>query len=278
MKWSVDRSSTVRLAGTFGILACIAVLSYISLLKYKNTRQQIEHTQEAAQQIEEVLSTLKDAETGQRGYLLTGQESYLEPFHLALTQYKQQLDRLTDLTSDDLRQQQAVARLKPLVAEKLAVIKLTIALRRQRGYESAVSVVKTGRGKQIMDQIRTIVLAMKSEESHLLVERTQQSEIAVNQTIFAVIMGVFLANQELEQFAFIASHDLKEPLRTVRSFCSLLQSKHQDSLNEKGRDYLNRIQNATGRMQRLVDDLLSLSRITTQVKSSVAVNLAIWLS
>ncbi len=82
------------------------------------------------------------------------------------------------------------------------------------------------------------------------------------------------SNHELEQFAFIASHDLREPLRTIRSFCSLLQSKHRDSLNEKGQDYLNRIQNATQRMQVLVNDLLSLSHVSTQSKPFLPVDLA----
>lgn len=88
-----------------------------------------------------------------------------------------------------------------------------------------------------------------------------------------LVLKLQQSNQELEQFAFIASHDLKEPLRTTRNFCSLLQSKYQDALDEKGQDYLNRIQTATQRMQTLIDDLLSLARVATQAKPFVRVNL-----
>lgn len=81
------------------------------------------------------------------------------------------------------------------------------------------------------------------------------------------------SNQELEHFAFIASHDLKEPLRTMRNFSTLLQMTAAESLNEQGRDYLNRIDNAAQRMQNLIEALLVLSRVSTNTQSFVPVDL-----
>lgn len=106
--------------------------------------------------------------------------------------------------------------------------------------------------------------------THKDISDRQRAE-AERQTL---MLNLQQSNQELEQFAFIASHDLREPLRTIHSFCSLLQSRHQASLNETGQDYLNRIQNATQRMQALVDDLLSLSQVSTQAKPFLPVDLA----
>lgn len=74
-------------------------------------------------------------------------------------------------------------------------------------------------------------------------------------------------NKELQEFAYIASHDLREPLRKVQSFGERLKDKCGETLGEKGNDYLERMQNATSRMQTLIDDLLNYSRITTQRKS-----------
>jgi light-regulated signal transduction histidine kinase (bacteriophytochrome) len=72
------------------------------------------------------------------------------------------------------------------------------------------------------------------------------------------------SNEELDQFASIASHDLQEPLRKVRTFTEQLATTEGDHLSEQGRDYLRRANNAAERMQKLIEDLLRFSRVTTQ--------------
>jgi PAS domain S-box-containing protein len=72
------------------------------------------------------------------------------------------------------------------------------------------------------------------------------------------------SNQELEQFAFIASHDLQEPLRKIQAFGNMLGNKCSDQLNEQGKDYLTRMQNAAKRMQQLIGDLLKYSRVAAR--------------
>jgi PAS domain S-box-containing protein len=72
------------------------------------------------------------------------------------------------------------------------------------------------------------------------------------------------SNQELEQFAYIASHDLQEPLRKIEAFGDRLKRKYDKTLDEQGHDYLARMQNAAGRMRTLIQDLLAFSRVTTQ--------------
>lgn len=70
------------------------------------------------------------------------------------------------------------------------------------------------------------------------------------------------SNRELEQFAYVASHDLQEPLRKIRAFGDRLISKYMDVIGEDGRNYIERMQNASARMQKLIDDLLTFSRIS----------------
>lgn len=82
------------------------------------------------------------------------------------------------------------------------------------------------------------------------------------------------SNEELQQFAFIASHDLQEPLRKITAFGDRLKATCQDALTDKGHDYLHRMQNAAERMQVLIEDLLTLSRITTRAQPFVDVNLS----
>jgi GAF domain-containing protein/CheY-like chemotaxis protein len=81
------------------------------------------------------------------------------------------------------------------------------------------------------------------------------------------------SNEELQQFAFIASHDLQEPLRKIKTFGERLKATCGDALTEQGQDYLERMQNATRRMQALIEDLLTLSRVTTRAKPFERVDL-----
>jgi len=82
------------------------------------------------------------------------------------------------------------------------------------------------------------------------------------------------SNRELQDFASVASHDLQEPLRKIQAFGDRLKTKHGEALGEGGRDYLERMQNAAGRMQTLINDLLTFSRVTTKAQPFVRVELA----
>lgn len=81
------------------------------------------------------------------------------------------------------------------------------------------------------------------------------------------------SNAELEQFAYVASHDLQEPLRKIEAFSDRLETKYSSQLDEKGRDYLKRMRKAARRMRTLVEDLLAFSQITTQAQPFVSVDL-----
>jgi two-component system, LuxR family, sensor kinase FixL len=83
------------------------------------------------------------------------------------------------------------------------------------------------------------------------------------------------SNQELQSFASVASHDLQEPLRKIQAFGDILQSEHQESLGEEGRDFLGRMQAAAGRMSTLISDLLTFSRVTTKGRTFVPVDLGV---
>ncbi len=81
------------------------------------------------------------------------------------------------------------------------------------------------------------------------------------------------SNRELQDFAYIASHDLQEPLRAIQAFGERLKVKNGDNLTEEGQDYLERMQAAAGRMRVLIHDLLAFSRVTTKAKPFSAVDL-----
>jgi PAS domain S-box-containing protein len=125
---------------------------------------------------EGVLSLLKDAETGQRGYVITGSTQYLEPYEAALAALPQQIDRLRVLTSDNADQQGRLARLDGLVKRKVDRLRLTIAARQNAGFEAAARGVATGEGKRTMDEIRALAAEIGVEEDRLLSEREALEE------------------------------------------------------------------------------------------------------
>ena len=116
---------------------------------------------------------------------------------------------------------------------------------------------------------RTRELAQTNQDLEGEVAERRQAEEALQHKA----QELARSNAELEQFGYVASHDLKEPLRKVQAFGDLLVRKSGDGLNEQGRGYLERIQNAAARMQILIDDLLSYSRVTTQAQPFVPVDL-----
>lgn len=89
---------------------------------------------------------MKDAETGQRGYILTGQESYLEPYQAVVVNIDQKIVELKDLIADQPSQQKQFAALESLIAAKFAILKQTIYLRQNQGFEAALQVIQTNQG------------------------------------------------------------------------------------------------------------------------------------
>ncbi len=175
------------------LLITIGVVSYWSVFNFANTSNAVSHTQVIIEKLENILSELKDAETGQRGYLLTGQESYLEPYDLALPMIPQKLADLRNLTADSSKQQIALTRLDSLIVSRLGILKEVLNVRREQGLEAALKLVKTDQGKQTMDAIRQVIKEMDSEERVLLEQRQSQQQIS-NQTTLILVTLLLVLN------------------------------------------------------------------------------------
>ena len=93
------------------------------------------------------------------------------------------------------------------------------------------------------------------------------------QELQAYARALEVSNQELQDFVFVASHDLQEPLRKIQSFGGFLQDEFKDDLGETGKDYVVRMRSAANRMQILINDLLALTRVTTKAKPFASTNL-----
>jgi PAS domain S-box-containing protein len=183
MKQSLTPQITAGIGMVVALLIFNAATSYRNTLKLVENEHWVSHTHRVLTELEATLSTLKDAETGQRGYLLTGEERYLEPYYSARARINQQVVGLQQLTADNNRQQQRLRDLKIAIDSKLADLEGTLNLRRKQNLAAAVRQIKTGRGKQIMGSIRQQIATMTAEETQLLQQRARESKKSANLTI-----------------------------------------------------------------------------------------------
>src|SRR6476646_7867298 len=114
-----QRRLTFYFALGLAVLGINVAVSYHHILRLIRNNALVTHSQEVVITLERMLSTLKDAETGQRGYLLTGSTRYLQPYNRAIAEINQQVGQLQTLTVDNFSQQQRLTILQPLIAEKL---------------------------------------------------------------------------------------------------------------------------------------------------------------
>jgi PAS domain S-box-containing protein len=139
-------------------------------------------------------------------------------------------------------------------------------------YREKGTIVKIGGVFQDINSRKLIQEEIKKHHDHLeelVSERTKELDNAV--------IDLKRSNQELEQFAYIASHDLQEPLRMVSSYTQLLERRYKDQLDQDAKDFINFAVDGANRMQRLINDLLDYSRVTTKGKALVKTDLSLVL-
>jgi len=157
-------------------LTLLVGLTFYGTQQLTERNHWVVHTHETIQATQETLSYLKDAETGQRGYLLTGNDRYLEPYRAAVANIKSSIDRLRALTVDNERQKANIDQLEVQCNLKMEELRETIDLRRSKGMEEAMAVVKSDRGKSYMDGARKCVGDIEDEERHLLNSRESEAQ------------------------------------------------------------------------------------------------------
>jgi CheY-like chemotaxis protein/CHASE3 domain sensor protein len=152
----------------------VAVLSYAAHEGSSDSARRVTHTLEVLEQLQTLLSTMQDAETGQRGYVLTGEDSYLAPYTNAQTALPGEFTSAHALILGNPEQQRRLDRLEHDATVKMQELGETVALRRQGDTAAALKIVRTNRGKEAMERIRATIAEMQHEARGVLVTRQQE--------------------------------------------------------------------------------------------------------
>jgi CHASE3 domain sensor protein len=181
-KYIPQRAELISLVCAVMLVLLIAILSYHSWISLGARSDELSITQEIVDGTDDLLSSLKDAETGQRGFLLTGADRYLDPYRKAVVEIPITLKGLVDATQpshpDQARQ---IEGLNPPIKDKLDELQKTIDLRRSKGLEAALAIVATDHGKAIMDQLRVRILEIQTVAYSRLKQYSKEANASAHQ-------------------------------------------------------------------------------------------------
>jgi signal transduction histidine kinase len=296
---------------TFLIAAALLVISAVTLSVFlgrvAENRAFVLRTSAILRGIAELHVHVRAAETGQRGFILTGEPRYLAPYEKAIDLVWAEFRSL----EGDVRDPGQIARLhrlRPLIEDKLGELARTVELRRE-SFEAALAVVRTDFGQKLTEDIDAIIGEFERAEQDIMVSRSRQLEdqaqwatrisaftavLAVAVILLGVVWlgrqqadaGLLAAerrfreglerqvesrteqltqvNRELDAFAYTISHDLRAPLRAMHGYADALAEDYAAILPEQGRRFTQRIMAAASRMEALIQDILTYSRMSRE--------------
>jgi len=195
----------------FGLLFFIIAATAILAFRQASDQAAVRHSAEVQSRLSRILSLLQAAETGQRGYLITGDESYLEPFNNAAPQIQAEARSLQAAMAGNETHGQAAAALLAVTREKLAELQRTVELRRRGRTEEAIAMVRGGAGKESMDRARALIGQMAAQEGRILVER----QAAALNTDRALQFGIVAAIVVLIGLAGVAFREMHLQFKAV---------------------------------------------------------------
>jgi two-component system CheB/CheR fusion protein len=201
-----SRNTAVAMAGLAAIALIVnAGLTVGNVRRMVETDASVRHTYQVLETAKELLSSLQDVESGQRGFLLTGDPSYLQAYQAGRGQVLQWLAHLGQITSDNPEQQSRVEAMHPLVEGNLAELERTIALRKMAdgGVDTARALVLTGEGKGLMDALRVRVWEL-TDGAHRLLGVQRQAAAGAARTAVVTTLAGLAASLSLLGFAWIA--------------------------------------------------------------------------
>ena len=286
------------------IIISIVYLEEFTALQKSN--EGLERTYLVKNRILRVQSFLTEAENIQRGYLITEDKTLLGQLRKIQVDIFKEMEKLKELTFNLPEQQSIIVKLKELVSQRYTLLYQTAD---DANSSNLLVFLQNGeKGKQIMNRFYLLTNRMDEIETEILTKRKFESQtlqfvtsfylkltlilsILFQLFSFTLIIQAFkkrriyqrilenkikelnISHSEMEQIAFVASHDLQEPLRKIRTFSDKLGKNHAADLHKDGQKLIEKINNSSKTMQELLSDFISYTRLVRSAKTQAEVSL-----
>jgi len=182
-----------------GFAAALVALGVVGSVVFRNTSDLIAdshwvtHTHEVLEKLGSIVSELKECEADLRGFALTGQEPYLEPYRSARTEVASSVDAVATLTNDNPNQARRIPELRRALGAKLEAFDEVESTRRKAGLEGASAALSAGTSKRAMEEIQGVIHDMMQEERALLKERDEKTQNTAQSSLTTIVWGTLLA-------------------------------------------------------------------------------------
>ena len=269
INWTFGR----KLAAGFSIavltLLLIGVSGYRSTAHLIENERWVSHTHEVRTKLADLISALKDAEGGQRGFVITADETFLEPYRASLPEIARLISEIRGLTIDNEAQQGRLGALQPLVEAKLAILKKTVELRRAQGFEATERVIAAGEGKTLMDQMRRLIGQMDEAESSLLKRRNAEAELSAENTKWLILWGSVLGIALVAGAGALISRSLASQIGAAVHHIQTSSAELQSAANQQATGAKEQA-SAMSEISTTINELLATSRQIAESARRVA--------
>ena len=187
---SFKRNLLVLFGFSFLLLIACAVASFISINNLLNTQKEVAHTNLVITKLENVISILKDAETGQRGFLLTGRDEFLDPYNGSFRKDYNLIDEIKNLSEENPLQLKSAEDLRNVIKVRMSVLQ-TLIDNKRRGVDASIQ--ELADGKIYMDSARQLVQTMENRETDILKARTESLNKYASSTPTFIIIASLLS-------------------------------------------------------------------------------------
>ena len=248
------------------ILIVIGIISYTNTSALISDADWVTHSNEVKNEITGVLSAMQDAETGERGYDLTGQERFLDPYHRGVDSIYVRLGHLKDLVSDDKEQTARVEELKSLIEHKFTEIQNSMNARKNSGLTGVAEHVSKGRGMKSMDNIRAKIEQMKKAENDLLAQRSIKAKNEAALTLSTIKYGIPIAVLLLIIVGSLITRSITVPLSKVTAIAESI-SEGDLSTDIENTDRTDELGVLSRSFRKMVEYLRNMVLVSQQVAS-----------